>query len=120
MDKKHEKFFIKLLGEDNAYFDEAHKIAYCYDATRKRYAPDGVVFPRDESDVSEILKYCNEHKITIIPRGAGSGFTGGALASMVRDMMTTMKVIRRGMILLKARLVQMINPKEVPINSFIF
>ena len=80
MDKKHEKFFIKLLGEDNAYFDEAHKIAYCYDATRKRYAPDGVVFPRDESDVSEILKYCNEHKITIIPRGAGSGFTGGALA----------------------------------------
>ena len=81
MDKKHEKFFIKLLGEDNAHFDEAHKIAYCYDATRKRYAPDGVVFPRDESDVSEILKYCNEHKITIIPRGAGSGFTGGALAS---------------------------------------
>nr|WP_321427495.1 glycolate oxidase subunit GlcD [uncultured Campylobacter sp.] len=81
MDKKHEKFFIKLLGEDNAYFDEAHKIAYCYDATRKRYAPDGVVFPRDESDISEILKYCNEHKITIIPRGAGSGFTGGALAS---------------------------------------
>ena len=81
MDKKHEKFFIKLLGEDNAYFDEAHKIAYCYDATRKRYAPDGVVFPRDESDVSEILKYCNKHKITIIPRGAGSGFTGGALAS---------------------------------------
>ena len=81
MDKKHEKFFIKLLGEDNAYFDEAHKIAYCYDATGKRYTPDGVVFPRDESDVSEILKYCNEHKITIIPRGAGSGFTGGALAS---------------------------------------
>ena len=81
MDKKHEKFFIKLLGEDNAYFDEAHKIAYCYDATRKRYTPDGVVFPRDESDISEILKYCNEHKITIIPRGAGSGFTGGALAS---------------------------------------
>ena len=81
MDKKHEKFFIKLLGDDNAYFDEAHKIAYCYDATRKRYAPDGVVFPRNESDVSEILKYCNEHKITIIPRGAGSGFTGGALAS---------------------------------------
>ena len=91
MDKKHEKFFIKLLGEDNAYFDEAHKIAYCYDATRKRYAPDGVVFPRDESDVSEILKYCNEHKITIIPRGAGSGFAGGALASSGGIIMTLEK-----------------------------
>ncbi|HIP20230.1 MAG TPA: FAD-binding protein, partial [Sulfurimonas sp.] len=28
-----------------------------------------------------ILKYCNEHKIVIVPRGAGSGFTGGALPS---------------------------------------
>lgn len=79
MQKKDEKFFIDLLGEENAYFDEAHKIAYCYDATRKRHKPDGVLFPRDENDVSKILKYCNENKIIIVPRGAGSGFTGGAL-----------------------------------------
>ena len=74
------KFFTNLLGEENAFFDEAHKIAYCYDATRRRFKPDGVLFPRDENDVSEILKYCNAHKIPIIPRGAGSGFTGGSLA----------------------------------------
>ncbi len=48
-------------------------------ATRTRYEPDLVVFPRDEQDVSKILRYCNEHKIAITPRGAGSGFTGGAL-----------------------------------------
>ena len=77
---KHAKFFANLLGADNAYFDDAHRIAYCYDATRKRHLPDGVLFPRDESDISEILKYCNENKIIIVPRGAGSGFTGGALA----------------------------------------
>lgn len=75
------KFFQNLLGNENAYFDKAHKIAYCYDATRQRYEPDGVLFPRDEKDVSEILKYCNKHKIIITPRGAGSGFTGGALPS---------------------------------------
>ena len=75
-----EKFFKNLLGEENAYFDEAHRIAYCYDATRKRFKPDGVLYPRDENDVSQILKYCNENKIIIVPRGAGSGFTGGALA----------------------------------------
>ncbi|MBP3224176.1 MAG: FAD-binding protein [Campylobacter sp.] len=74
------EFFTNLLGEQNAYFDEAHKIAYCYDATRRRFKPDAVLFPRDESDVSEILKYCNAHNLPIIPRGAGSGFTGGALA----------------------------------------
>ena len=81
MDNAHISYFKKLLGEDNAYFDDAHKIAYCYDATKKRYLPDGVLFPRDESDVSKVLKYCNEHKIVVVPRGAGSGFTGGALAN---------------------------------------
>ena len=39
------------------------------------------MFPRNEDDISQILKYCNEHKIIIVPRGAGSGFTGGALPS---------------------------------------
>lgn len=80
MDKAHIAYFKKLLGEDNAYFDEAHRRAYSYDATRKSFLPGGVLFPRDENDVCEILKFCNAHQIIIIPRGAGSGFTGGALA----------------------------------------
>ena len=80
MDKAHIAYFKKLLGEDNAYFDEAHRRAYSYDATRKSFLPDGVLFPRDENDVCEILKFCNTHQIIIIPRGSGSGFTGGALA----------------------------------------
>ncbi|WP_170019089.1 FAD-linked oxidase C-terminal domain-containing protein [Campylobacter sp. RM16190] len=80
MEKRHIDFFTRLLNQDNAYFDKAHLLAYSYDATRKRHLPDGVLFPRDESDVSAILKYCNENKIPIIARGAGSGFTGGSLA----------------------------------------
>jgi len=79
IDKKHLKEFIKLVGKENVYSDKAHNIAYSYDATRTRYEPDGVIFPRDEQDVSAILKYCNRHNIIIVPRGAGSGFTGGAL-----------------------------------------
>ncbi|HED6122204.1 TPA: FAD-binding protein, partial [Campylobacter coli] len=61
-------------------FDDIHKRAYSYDATKKHYLPDGVLFPRNEEDISKILKFCNENNIIIIPRGAGSGFTGGALA----------------------------------------
>lgn len=80
MQKEFELYFKTLLGEENAYFDEIHKRAYSYDATRKHYLPDGVLFPRNEEDISKILKYCNENKIIIIPRGSGSGFTGGALA----------------------------------------
>ncbi|UPT77302.1 FAD-binding protein [Sulfurovum sp. XGS-02] len=81
LDKKHIQYFETLVGKENVYSDKAHLIAYSYDATRTRYEPEAVIFPRDEADVSAILKYCNEHQIVITPRGAGSGFTGGALPS---------------------------------------
>ncbi len=81
MDQRHIKFFKKLVGAENIYDDKAHLIAYSYDATRAHFEPDAVLFPRDEADVSAIMAYCDEHRIIIVPRGAGSGFTGGALPS---------------------------------------
>jgi glycolate oxidase len=75
----HIKYFCSIVGEENVKSDKAHLIAYCYDATRDRFEPDAVIFPKNEQEISDILKYCNEHKIVIVPRGAGSGFTGGAL-----------------------------------------
>ncbi|MFK0438288.1 FAD-linked oxidase C-terminal domain-containing protein [Campylobacter jejuni] len=80
MKKEFEQYFKRFLGEENAYFYEIHKRAYSYDATKKHYLPDGVLFPRNEEDIAQILKFCNENNIIVIPRGSGSGFTGGALA----------------------------------------
>jgi glycolate oxidase len=79
LESQHIDALKKIVGTENTYHDKAHMIAYSYDATRTRYQPDAVVFPRHEEDVSAILRYCNEHRIAIVPRGAGSGFTGGAL-----------------------------------------
>lgn len=70
-----------IVGAENCLDDKAHLLAYSYDATRTRFLPDAVIFPRDEDDISNILKYCNQEKIIVVPRGAGSGFTGGALPS---------------------------------------
>jgi glycolate oxidase len=81
LNKNDIKELSKIVGEENIKSDKAHLIAYCYDATKERFEPDAVVFPRNEEDVSKILKYCNKHKIVVVPRGAGSGFTGGALPS---------------------------------------
>jgi len=79
LEQKHINALEDLVGKENVYSDKAHMIAYSYDATRTRFEPDAVVFPRNEEDVSRILVYCNHHGIVITPRGAGSGFTGGAL-----------------------------------------
>ncbi|EQB0813762.1 FAD-linked oxidase C-terminal domain-containing protein [Campylobacter upsaliensis] len=80
MKNEFKEYFKNLLGEENAHFDLIHQRAYSYDATKKHYLPDGVLFPRNEEDISEILKYCNDRQIIVVPRGSGSGFTGGALA----------------------------------------
>ncbi|KAA8707785.1 FAD-linked oxidase C-terminal domain-containing protein [Helicobacter canis] len=81
LESTHIQALTQIVGKDNCHTDKAHLLAYCYDATRERYEPDAIVYPRDEAEVSAILRYCNTHKITIVPRGAGSGFTGGALPS---------------------------------------
>lgn len=81
IEKRHLDYFSTIVGSENIYSDKAHLIAYSYDATREHFEPDAVIFPRNEDDISKILKYCNEHRIVIVPRGAGSGFTGGALPS---------------------------------------
>ena len=77
--KKDLQAFQNIVGKENVFDDKAHMLAYSYDATRTRYEPDAVVFPRHEEDVCAVLRYCNENRIVITPRGAGSGFTGGAL-----------------------------------------
>ena len=79
IETRHIQALQGIVGEENLYSDKAHLIAYSYDATRTRFEPDAVLFPRNEEDVSRILVYCNHHGIVITARGAGSGFTGGAL-----------------------------------------
>ncbi|BDR27291.1 glycolate oxidase subunit GlcD [Helicobacter suis] len=80
LEESHAKYLSNLVGVDNFFTDKAHLSAYAYDATREHYLPDGVIFPRNEQDISQILAYCNQHRIIIVPRGAGSGFTGGSLS----------------------------------------
>jgi len=41
--------------------------------------PLAVVFPENTKEVSQVLAYCNEERIKVVPRGAGTGLSGGAL-----------------------------------------
>jgi len=70
---------LKKSVKCEIYDDTIHKRAYSYDATKERYIPWAVAFPKNEEEVRELLMYCNENLIPVVPRGAGSGFTGGAL-----------------------------------------
>ena len=68
-----------IVGKENVSTAVSDKITHSYDATQKRYLPDVVVYAGNTEEVSRIVKLANFSKIPILPRGAGSGFTGGSL-----------------------------------------
>ena len=56
--------------------------AYRWDETEYMHPgmPLGVVFPTSTADVSTIMRLATEHRVPVVPRGAGSGVSGGAIA----------------------------------------
>ena len=74
------KKLSQILGERNILTDIKDLIPYSHDATNQQYTPDVVVFPKSAQEISRILKIANEEHFPVVPRGAGSGMSGGALA----------------------------------------
>ncbi len=54
-------------------------IAYEYDATIDRARPDAVVFPSTAEEVAAVVRAANEFDVPIVPRGSGTGLSGGAV-----------------------------------------
>lgn len=52
---------------------------YAYDSKEGSFIPDFAVFPRSAKQVSKILELCCEKRIFAVPRGAGTGTTGGSV-----------------------------------------
>lgn len=73
---------IDILGTENVLTGEADTTAYSYDASRRTGMPDVVVRPGSEDEVRLILALASETGTPIVPRGAASGLTGGAVASV--------------------------------------
>ena len=54
-------------------------LCYSYDGTGMEYVPSGVAFPGSAEEVRSIMQLANETPFPVIPRGAGTGMTGGSL-----------------------------------------
>ena len=74
----------KLLGKhtakDNIKFDGLSRVSHVTDATDWRVEyPFVVLTPDTEAEMAQLVKDCIELGLTIIPRGGGTGYTGGAV-----------------------------------------
>ena len=71
----------RIVVSSQVWVDPEKLEAYSHDETDAKtygHMPDAVVFPKTVEEVSEIVKLANRHRFPLIPRGAGSGLSGGA------------------------------------------
>jgi glycolate oxidase len=70
----------KLVPDTPLIVDQEGRRTYETDAlTAYRCTPLAVVLPGSTEEVSKVLRYCHDHKIKVVPRGAGTSLSGGAL-----------------------------------------
>jgi glycolate oxidase len=69
-----------IVGKTNCTRNREDLACYAYDATARTYMPDAVLFPQNAQEISTVVNLANKAGFFVIPRGAGSGMTGGSLA----------------------------------------
>lgn len=74
------KRLAKVTRKDNIGFDGLSRVSHVTDATDWRVEyPFVVIFPDTEMEIAALVAACIELNLTIIPRGGGTGYTGGAI-----------------------------------------
>ncbi len=90
-------FFDLVVGNPFVLTDNEHLERCASDHTEDlRYLPEVVLQPGTTQEVATLMKYCNEQRISVTPRGAGTGLSGGALpvtGGVVLDMKRFNKIL---------------------------
>ncbi len=91
----------QITGKQHCSREKEDLICYSYDAAAKTYLPDVVVFPGNIEEISAVLKLANRDGFAVVPRGAGSGMTGGSVpvdggAILVMTRFSAIKWIDKG------------------------
>jgi FAD/FMN-containing dehydrogenase/Fe-S oxidoreductase len=74
------KYLGKHTRRDNIAFDGLARVSHVTDATDWRVEyPFVVLYPDTEEEIGHLVRGCIEAGLTIIPRGGGTGYTGGAV-----------------------------------------
>jgi glycolate oxidase len=75
--------FKRIVGEGFVLQDPGAMHVYGHDETEElHYMPELVIKPRTADEIGDLLRLCNQFRIPVTPRGAGTGLSGGALPQL--------------------------------------
>ncbi|MBQ4156870.1 MAG: FAD-binding protein [Clostridia bacterium] len=83
--------FEKMLSPDRVFSGEAISEDYARDEMTEYglFMPEAVLRADTAEEISEVLRYCNERRIPVTPRGAGTGLCGGCVAKFGGIVLST-------------------------------
>ncbi len=73
------KDLSRIVGPRNFVAQQKELVRYASDGTKLLFMPDAVAFPRNSEEISRIFFLANRESFPVIPRGGGSGMSGGSL-----------------------------------------
>ncbi len=74
-----ERLKNRIKGE--LHLDHISKVLYSTDASAYSERPLGVIYPEDVEDIRQVILFCHENRIPVIPRGAGTSLAGQVVGS---------------------------------------
>ncbi len=72
---------LDILHDIKVSTEPEDLLCYSFDASGLESTPSAVVWPKYTEDVVKVMKYAYEHNVPVVPRGAGTGMTAGAVPS---------------------------------------
>ena len=74
-----ERALRALLPAERLLLDEAGRLAYGYDNSRRVAMPDAVVLAESADEVQAVVEVCREHGLPLVARGRGTNTTGATV-----------------------------------------
>ena len=68
-----------IVGAEHALTDVDSRLQYGQDALQVAHPAELVLIPAETREIAAIVRLCNEQRIPLVVRGAGTGYTGGAV-----------------------------------------
>ncbi|MBU8933784.1 MAG: FAD-binding protein [candidate division Zixibacteria bacterium] len=84
----------QLSNPDSLVLDPDHFEPYRHDATDETGEPAAIVFAESEEDVIASFSFCRDKEIPLIPRGAGTGLSGGCVPASGGLVLSTERMMK--------------------------
>ncbi len=102
----------EVVGSAYVRSDEASFDIYGQDALGEGHSPDLVLLPATTQEIAAIARLCNQHRVPLVVRGAGTGYTGGAVPT-AGGVVVSMERLNRILEIDEANLLAVVEPHVI-------